>query len=62
MSAAIPTNDPANASADKGKGKATDPTNEMSMDEESSDESEVEPVSSNPCLSVPMPFLFQSVF
>ena len=61
MSAAVPTNDPANASADKGKGKATDPTNEMSMDEESSDESEPEPVSSNPCFLNSIT-VFQPVF
>ncbi|KAJ5738204.1 hypothetical protein N7493_001359 [Penicillium malachiteum] len=37
------TNAPSNATEfEKGKGKATDPTNEMSMDEESSDESEPE--------------------
>lgn len=46
MSGPAPSNDPATAPGfDKGKGKATDPTNEMSMDEDSESESEPEPVS-----------------
>lgn len=41
MSAA-PANDPATAGFEKGKGKATDPANEVSMDEDSESESENE--------------------
>ncbi|KAJ5710680.1 hypothetical protein N7488_004836 [Penicillium malachiteum] len=41
------TNAPSNAEFEKGKGKATDPTNEMSMDEESSDENEDEDMDNN---------------